>query len=67
LLLPVLYDQEQDEWVMLVAGNSVLEIEGQEDVALEAGDYLFLPAHVRHRVKQVSEDAVWLALHLGPE
>ena len=31
------------------------------------GDFLLLPAHVRHRVEQVSGDAVWLALHLPPE
>lgn len=58
------YDQDQDEWVMLAAGSAVLEIEGQEAVELRAGDHLFLPAHVRHRVGQVSGDAVWLALHL---
>ena len=61
------YDQERDEWVMLVTGNAVLAIDGQRDVALQAGDHVLLPAHVRHRVEQVSSDAVWLALHVSPE
>lgn len=60
------YDQPQDEWVMLAAGSAVLEIEGRDEVALEPGDHLCLPARLRHRVARVSEDAVWLALHLEP-
>ena len=58
------YDQDQDEWVLLAAGTAVLEIEGQDAVELRAGDHVFLPAHVRHRVARVSNKAVWLALHL---
>jgi cupin 2 domain-containing protein len=61
------YDQDGDEWVMLATGSAVLEIEGQAAVELQAGDWLLLAAHVRHRVEQVSSDAVWLALHLPPE
>jgi cupin 2 domain-containing protein len=60
------YDQEQDEWVMLAAGSAVLEFEIQGALALVAGDHLLIPAHLRHRVAEVSDDAVWLALHLPP-
>jgi cupin 2 domain-containing protein len=58
------YDQEHDEWVLLAAGTATLEFETQAPLRLAAGDYLMLPAHVRHRVAEVSGDAVWLALHL---
>lgn len=60
------YDQPQDEWVMLAAGTAVLEFEDRKPVALRPGDHLLLPARLRHRVVRVSDDAVWLALHLEP-
>lgn len=62
------YDQEQDEWVMLLAGAARLEIEGQGIHALGPGDSVFLPAHCRHRVAWTDPNAptVWLALHHWP-
>lgn len=61
------YDQECDEWVMVMRGEAVLEwdSEGGAVTALEAGDYLLIGAHRRHRVLRTSYDCVWLALHLG--
>lgn len=59
------YVQEQDEWVVLVAGSATLEA-GGEILELEAGDYLFLPAGVPHTVRRVSQGALWLAVHLHP-
>lgn len=57
------YVQEQDEWVVLLQGEAVLEVAGQL-LPLKAGDYLFLPARTPHTVREVSEGAMWLALHL---
>ena len=60
------YDQETDEWVVLLAGSAGLLIEGEETArALKPGDFLHLPAHRRHRVEWTSENepTVWLALH----
>lgn len=57
------YVQEQDEWVVLLTGDAVLEVAGRK-VPLKAGDYLFLPARTPHTVKQVSDGALWLAVHL---
>jgi cupin 2 domain-containing protein len=61
------YDQEQDEWVMLLAGAARLLIEGQGERPLAPGDALLLPAHCRHRVTWTDPDrpTVWLALHLA--
>jgi cupin 2 domain-containing protein len=58
------YDQDQHEWVMLVQGEAVLALEGQPDVHLRAGEYLNIPAHVRHRVVRTAQDqtTVWLAV-----
>ncbi len=60
-----LYDQKQDEWVVLLEGQAVLEVSGDR-VPLTRGDALFLPAHTAHRVLETSEGALWLAVHLHP-
>jgi cupin 2 domain-containing protein len=65
---PVLYDQAQDEWVVLMQGLATLEIAG-ETVDMGPGDYLFIPAHTPHRVLSTSgaPPCVWLAVHLHPD
>jgi cupin 2 domain-containing protein len=60
------YDQEQDEWVLLVEGSAVLRIDGlPTPLTLQPGDHVLLPAHTRHRVEwtPAERDTVWLALH----
>ncbi len=59
------YDQEKDEWVIVLKGAAILAFENAEDVRLESGDYLNIPAHTRHRVKwtQPDSETVWLAIH----
>ena len=61
------HDQTSDEWVVLLAGAAKLEIEGHPSLfSLDPGDYIFLPAHLRHRVAWTvpDRDTVWLAIHL---
>ena len=61
------YDQEQDEWVLLVSGSAVLRLaDPDETVRLKPGDHLLIPAHRRHRVEETAAEGetVWLALHL---
>ena len=60
------YDQEKNEWVMLLQGAAALRIAGEEELTvLKPGDYLFLPAHLRHRVEWTAAETetIWLALH----
>ena len=59
------YDQEWDEFVVLMAGAARLEFEDSESVELRPGDYLVLPAHRRHRVSwtDAQQATVWLAVH----
>jgi len=60
------YDQEKDEWVILLKGSAGLTIEGKaETVVLRPGDYLNLPAHLKHRVVWTDPggETIWLALH----
>ncbi len=60
---PILYDQEEDEWVVVVDGEAVLEIEG-EKTTLHRGESLLIPAHVKHRILGVKRGTVWLEVHL---
>jgi cupin 2 domain-containing protein len=44
------YDQDRDEWVMLVSGSAGLLFEGEYQPRLhKAGDYAHIPAHSRIR------------------
>jgi len=58
------YDQEQDEWVMVLRGTATLEFADGERVQLKEGDCLTIPRHVRHRVTQTSAETIWLAVHV---
>ncbi len=59
------YDQDHDEWVMLLRGKASLELDDGNILPMQPGDYVFLPAHTRHRVAATSDapPAVWLAIH----
>lgn len=62
------YDQEEGEFVLLLAGAATLSLQIadgiHETVVLRPGDWLHLPAHCRHRVDATSnnEPTVWLAV-----
>jgi cupin 2 domain-containing protein len=58
------YDQDQAETVFVVAGAARLEIEGEPERTLGAGDWVDLPAHLRHRVSWTAPDreTIWLAV-----
>ena len=60
------YDQDWSEWVIVLAGEAGLRIEGEAAPrTLTPGDYLEVPAHARHRVEWTRADppTVWLAVH----
>ena len=61
------YDQDWDEFVLLVAGTATLQVEGAGDRVLTPGDWTLLPARTRHRVAATAlgEPTVWLAIHVG--
>ena len=59
------YDQDKDEWVILLKGSAGLVIEGEgEIVVLKPGDYVHLPAHLKHRVEWTDpeQETIWVAL-----
>ena len=59
------YDQDQNEWVLLLKGSAGLLFEGSEDIfELKPGDYVNIPAHRRHRVEWTdpNTETVWIAV-----
>jgi len=61
LAAPVDYEQDEDEWVVLLDGRASMVVAG-EPVELEPGDWLFLPARVRHRLVETQPGTRWLAV-----
>ena len=59
------YDQDEHEWVVILAGKAQLQIEGQSQlVTLGSGDTYDLPAHTKHRVAWTdpNKETIWLAV-----
>jgi cupin 2 domain-containing protein len=61
----VWYDQERDEWVVLLQGNARLIWENGKALNMESGDWVLIPAHERHRIDYTSSQppCIWLAIH----
>ncbi len=61
------YDQEANEWVLVVQGAAKLSFEDGETLELHAGDSVLIPAHRRHRVEWTdsAQLTIWLAVHFG--
>ncbi len=61
------YDQAESEWVILVQGQARLSFADADPVELKPGDYVFLPAHCKHRVDWTASEPVciWLAIHIA--
>jgi len=59
------YDQAESEFVLLLEGSAGLKFEGDEELhVLRRGDWIDIPAHVRHRVEwtDTGEKTIWLAV-----
>lgn len=61
------YDQHKNEFVLLLQGSAQLSFQDDKSIILNPGDYLFIPAHTKHRVEWTDdkEKTIWLALHYG--
>jgi cupin 2 domain-containing protein len=60
------YDQDENEWVILLHGSAGLRFEGKEElVVMHPGDYVQIPQHCKHRVEWTDPDqeTVWLAVY----
>ena len=59
------YDQDDNEWVLVLQGEAIVSFRGGGDEHLVAGSYLNIPAHAQHKVTWTTPDTdtVWLAIH----
>ncbi len=60
------YDQDQHEWVVVLKGAARIRFEGAEKlIEMKPGDFLYIPAHKRHRVEWTApdEETIWLAVY----
>ncbi len=59
------YDQNENEWVILLKGEAKIEIENEELIHLLGGSYLNIPSHTKHKVVWTKPDmeTIWLAIH----
>ena len=59
------YDQELDEWVILLQGEAELAYADNTRIKLKAGNYLLIPAHTKHRIEYTSIEppCIWLAVY----
>lgn len=59
-----MYDQDEDEWVMVLQGNAILEVE-DELYELGVGDSLMLTRRTKHRIAFTSSNpaCLWLAVY----
>ena len=58
------YDQQRDEWLIVLQGEGELSYEDGSHIKLCVGDYLFIPAHQKHRVEYTSIElpCIWLTV-----
>jgi cupin 2 domain-containing protein len=66
LAAPVDYDQDHDEWVVLLDGGAELDVEG-EVCRLGPGDWVFLSRHTPHRLTRTESGSRWLAVRFAGE
>lgn len=63
------YNEETAEWVLVLQGRGRLRFaDPDQEVILEPGDWIEIPAGARHRVEETSasEETIWLAVHWDP-
>ena len=59
------YDQDKNEFVLLISGSAKISFENEGIVEIIPGDYFIIPAHKKHRVEftQPAEKTIWLTLY----
>lgn len=59
------FEQNRDEWVVLLQGQAIIAWGDGYSRVMETGDWLLIPAGERHRIEWTSQDppCIWLAVH----
>ena len=58
------YDQDENEWVVVLKGAAKLRFDDGREFEMRAGDHILIEAHQKHRVEWTSDDepTFWLAV-----
>ena len=56
------YEQNQDEWVLLLEGEGHLLYEDGSRFELSKGEHLYIPKMQRHKVVYTASPTIWLAI-----
>ena len=58
------YDQDKNEFVILLKGSAKLLFENDKQIILRAGHYIIIPAHKKHRVEWTDPETetIWFAI-----
>lgn len=57
------YEQDQDEWVLLLEGEGRLLFEDKREIILKKGEFIHIEKMKRHKVTYTASPTVWLAIH----
>lgn len=59
------YDQDKNEWVLVLKGSGSILFENGDEFNLKKGDYLNIPANTKHKVTRTDPDSItiWLAIY----
>ena len=58
------YDQEQNEWVIVLQGEAIIDFENGKEILLKEGSHLNIPARKKHKVSWTNPktETIWLAV-----
>lgn len=58
------YNQNENEWVLVLEGRAIIKYDDNSTITLQKGDYIFIPAHKKHRVEWTDKNqlTIWLAI-----
>ena len=56
------YDQDQDEFVLILKGKAKIKYELGEIIQLDEGSSIYIKAHEKHQVIYTTNPTIWLAI-----
>ena len=58
------YNQNKNEWVIVLKGEALISFEDGKDIKLKVGSHLHISAHTKHKVKWTAPETetIWLAV-----
>ncbi|MDD5405458.1 MAG: cupin domain-containing protein [Sulfurovaceae bacterium] len=57
------YTQKEDEWVVILEGKATIIVDNKSNV-LNKGETLFIPSNTPHKIIDVINGTLWLAVHI---